>query len=71
MIAGLHRSKPDLSQASEHVSLLSRSLINTLIMLNNQQNEQAVANYRDAEKLLREVNEMMSDIGRKIKGDSQ
>lgn len=70
MIAVLHREKAAISQACEHVALVQRSLFNCIIMLNNQNNEQAVANYQDAKRRLSELNEMMADLGRKVQEDS-
>lgn len=67
----MQRARPEISQLSEHVGLLNRSLINCMIMLNNLNNDQGIANYKDAEKLLKEVNEMASDIGRKVRGENQ
>ena len=52
----MQRARPEISQLSEHVGLLNRSLINCMIMLNNLNNDQGIANYKDAEKLLKEVN---------------
>lgn len=70
LAAVLQRSKPEISQLSEHVSLANRSLINCIIMLNNQNNDQAALNWRDAEQRFKEVKEMLDDLSRKIRGEN-
>jgi hypothetical protein len=69
--AALVRSAPDVSNLAEKIDLLRRSAYGCVIMLNNMQPQQALAQYLDAKKMLREVQELVNDLDRKLQEGDQ
>lgn len=67
----LIRNRHEVSTIAEHAQLLHRNLINCIIMLNNQNPQQAAINYQDAMKALSEVNNLVQDLNLKLKGEHQ